>query len=311
MITIKIKTIKDKELRELEEPAAGCWIDVIKPTKEERRFLIEKLKIPLDFIASSLDEDERPRVEKQIGNLLVIIRVPHKRRKNGELEVVTLPLGIIITSKYFITISLDMTEVIRDFHDEKVTFYTTQKTRFLLQILRRTNRYYAKYLDEIEKKIREVEVYVSQSLKNEEIMQLLNFQKTLIYFNGSILGNEKVFERIASGKILTLYKQDEELLEDIVIDNKELVENVRVFSEILSNTLDAYASIVSNNLNIVMKFLTSFTIILSIPTIISSIYGMNIRLPFQYHPQAFAIVSFLTIFIMFAFTILFWKKRWF
>ncbi|MCD6403476.1 MAG: magnesium transporter CorA family protein [Candidatus Aenigmarchaeota archaeon] len=311
MLQIKIKTIKDSELKELEKPVAGCWIDAVKPNKEERKFLREEIGIPTDFILSSLDEDERPRIEKELDKILIIIRVPCKRKKNGEVEVATVPLGIIITRKYFVTISLLATEVLQDFHEEKVNFYTTQKTRFLLQILKRTNRYYARYLDEIEKRIREIEASVFRSLKNEEIIQLLRFQKTLIYFNGSIIANEKVFEKIAGGKVITLFKQDEELLEDIVIDNRELMENVRIFSEILSNTLDAYASIVSNNMNIVMKFLTSFTIILSIPTIVSSIYGMNIALPFQQHPQAFLIVMAITLAIVVGFVILFWKKDWF
>ena len=133
MIKIKIKSVKDKSVKILEKPITGCWIDVSSPSEEEIYRLIYDFKIPKDFVLSSLDEDERPRVEKEGRILLVIVRIPHRRDK----EVITLPLGIIITEKYFVTICMTENEVMRDFHVGKLEFYTTQKTRFLLQILKR------------------------------------------------------------------------------------------------------------------------------------------------------------------------------
>ena len=177
-------------------------------------------------------------------------------------------------------------------------FYTTKKTRFIVQIFGKSNFYYQKYLDGIEKKINSIEKELLKSSRNEEIIQLLNIQKSLVYINTAVISNKKVLEKIIQGNFLKLYKEDEEMLEDIMVDNEQSIDMAGIYSKLLANTMDAYASIISNNLNIVMKFLASVTILMAIPTIIASFYGMNVKLPLQESPMAFMF----TILISFALT---------
>lgn len=225
--------------------------------------------------------------------------------------MITIPLGIIILKNCILTVCKEKTQIIKDLEEGRIKpFFTTQKARFLLYLFKRANYYYNKYLDEIEKRIHKIEVSIVRSLRNEEIIRLLMFQKTLVYFNGAIIANDKVFERVASGKVIKLYEKDQDLLEDVILDNREIMESVRMFSEILTNTMDAYASIVSNNLNIVMKVLTSITIILSIPIILLSAYGMNVALPLQRHPFAFWIIMLISLLISLITLLFFREMEW-
>jgi magnesium transporter len=312
MITIYEKTVKNGELKRVEEIKKGRWINLVNPSPEEIENVLNKIDIPLEFVDSALDEDERPRIEKVNGSVLMIIRIPHQEEIGiNKYKITTLPLGIIITRANIVTICLKENEVIKDFQIGKIkTFYTTKRTRFLLQILQRANYYYTHYLELIEKRITEIEASVTRSLRNEEILALLELQKTLVYFNTAIISNNNIFKRILGGGIVRLYEEDKDLLEEILIDSRQALAMSKIFSEILSNTMDAYASIVSNNLNIVMKFLASITIMLSIPTIVASLYGMNVKLPLQAHPHAFWITLLISLLLSFILAMILIKKRW-
>ncbi|MCS7134998.1 MAG: magnesium transporter CorA family protein, partial [Candidatus Aenigmarchaeota archaeon] len=199
--------------------------------------------------------------------------------KDEENEITTLPMGIIMTGNYIMTISFLKNQIIEDIKNAKFKVNTTQRLRFVLKIFERTNRNFEKYLEYLRKRAEVIEEQVSLSLTNNEIYQLLQIQKTLIYFSSALVANEIVFEKINSGKIFKMYEEDKDLIEDIVLSNREIYESIKIMRDVLSNTLDAYASIVSNNLNIVMKFLTSMSIILSFPILLASLYGMNVQLP--------------------------------
>jgi magnesium transporter len=305
MITIYRKNVSDEKLTELKKIETGTWINLINPTEEEIKEINEKTSAEIDLLKAAMDWDEKPRIEIEEKNILIIIKVPYL--ENG--VTYTLPLGIVTTPKHIITIAASENLIISDFLESRVkTFFTTKKTRFCLQILARTNRNYQKYLNEIEKKIEELEKIITKSFRNEEIIQLLAIQKSLVYINTAVVSNEKVLEKITGGKVLKLYEEDEELLEDIIIDNKQSIDMVNIYSNILSNTMDAYASLISNNLNIVMKFLASVTIILAIPTIVASFYGMNVELPFEHAPNAFVIVFVICAALM-GIAIYFFNKR--
>lgn len=312
MLTIYEKTVKNGELKRVEEIKKGRWISLVDPAPEEIEKVLNRINIPLEFIDNALDEDERPRVEKVNDLVLMIIRIPHQEEIGvDKYKITTLPLGIIITKDNVVTVCLKENEVMKDFQIGKIkTFYTTKRTRFLLQILQRANYYYTHYLDLIEKRITEIEASITRSLRNEEILMLLELQKTLVYFNTAIISNNNIFKRILGGGLVRLYEEDKDLLEEIIIDSRQALAMSKVFSEILSNTMDAYASIVSNNLNIVMKFLASITIMLSIPTIVASLYGMNVRLPLQAHPYAFWITLLISILLSFMLAIVLIWKRW-
>ena len=308
MIEIYRRNRSDESLEKIKRVETGAWINLVSPTEDELSEISEKTGADKDLLKASLDWDEKPRTEIDGKNRLIIARVPYTEKD----VMYTLPLGIMITEKHIITVSNTENIVISDFIENRVkTFYTTKKTRFCLQILARTNRNYQKFLNEIEKKIDELEKSIMKSFKNEEIIQLLALQKSLVYINTAVVSNEKVLERITGGKIIKLYEEDEELLEDIVIDNKQSIDMVNIYINILSNTMDASASLISYNLNIVMKFLASVTIILAIPTIVSSFYGMNVELPFEHVPHAFLIVFFMCSALMGLAIYIFNKRNYF
>lgn len=221
-----------------------------------------------------------------------------------------MPFGIIIAKNFLMKISSASNQIIEDIKNEKFKVNTTQRVRFVLRIFERINRKFDKYLDYIRKKSEMIENQVSISLSNNEIYQLLQIQKTLIYFSSAIVANEIVFEKINSGKIFKMCKEDKDIIEDIVLSNKEIYEGIKIMRDVLSNTLDAYASIVSNNLNIVMKFLTSVSIILSFSVLIASFYGMNVSLPLQNDSNAFWYILIASLSSLWLLYIFFKRKNW-
>ncbi len=307
MRKLYLKRKKDDSIREIFSPKDGCWIRVVEPDEEDIDFLSENLGIPQEFMTDSLDPNERPRIDKENGKVLLVVRIPFEE----ENAIKTIPLGIIITKNYILTICSKQETITQPFIENKIKgFYTTQRARFVLYIFREINKWFGKYLDEIEGKISVIEKMAVRSLSNKEILELINYQRTLLYFSISISMNEKVFRRIAEGGIFKLYKEDEDLLEDLVLLSEEILDNIKIFGKILSAMSNAYSSIVSNNLNIVMKTLTSITIILSIPTILFSAYGMNLLLPLQRHPLAFWIVWIVSFIWMFLMAVVFRKIKW-
>ena len=310
MITITKKGANDETLVELKEIVKGSWINLTNPSKEEVEYVANKIHISKDLILAALDENEKPRFEKE-KDVLIIFRVPNVSGPLGK-EIETIPIGIIITHpiNYIVTVSLKETEVMKDFYNLTVgNFYTTMRTRFLIQILSRINTYFMKYLEKIEDEIDRAEASLMQSMRNKDIMTLFEYQKTMIYFNRAIMANGLVLDSILKGKVVMLFQDDEDLLDDIIIENQQSLEMTATYYNVLSNTITAYSSLVSNNLNSVMKLLTSITIILSIPTIISSIYGMNVFLPLQNSPLAFTYTLLVSLILTVVVAIIFIKKR--
>lgn len=311
MIKIFKKFSTDERLMQISKFQEGVWIDIIAPTESEMKKITKALKhlqIPDDFFFSGLDEDERPRFEIERNNKLIIINVPTKT-KNSEIRII--PLSIIVTEENVITVHLKELELFEDFYEDKVKdFYTTKKNRFVMQILFKTYSIYQKFLDEIEKEINAVEQRLLKSPRNKEILSLLKTKKVLTYFSKAVWGNEILLENILSGRVLTLFEEDKDVLEDVIIENKQCIEIVSIYDNIIKDMLDAYSSILSNNLNTIMKILASITIIISIPTIISSIYGMNVQLPIAESPLAFWIILGFSFLVTMFVTYLFMKKDW-
>ncbi|MFH1399140.1 MAG: magnesium transporter CorA family protein [Candidatus Woesearchaeota archaeon] len=308
MIDIYKKAVGHEQLQKLEGFEVGSWINLTTPTDEEIRQISELTNVERDVLISTRDPDERPRVEREKPYVSIVFRIPLFETD----EFVVIPIHIIVTQKYVVTISSHRNAVLEDLIGLNVKkFFTTKRTRMVVQIFSRTNQYFQRYLDQIQKAIENMEESILWSSKNQEIMRLLKFQKDLIYISTAVVSNEKVIEKILTGKILQLYKEDTDLLEDILIENKESIETVNIYSNILSNTMDAYASIISNNLNIVMKFLATVTIILAIPTIVASFYGMNVSLPFQRYPHAFWLTLLFSAAAMLFAVLVFNKKKFF
>ena len=280
------RTVNDELIR-TETMEKGDWARMISPSEEELLQVSEAAGIALDFLKYPLDDEERPRVELEDNQMLIIIDVPVI--KEGKVIYDTIPLGIIMTSTNIVTVCLQDLDIINDFVLGKVKGLATfKKTRFVFQLMQKTTFLYLKYLREINRKSDEIESGLHKSMRNKELIKLLDLEKSLVYFSTSLRSNGKVMERLL--RTMKLYDEDEALLEDVIIENKQAIEMSDIYSNILTSTMGAFASIISNNLNMVMKFLAAITIVVSMPTMVSSFFGMNVALPFQNSPHGFLIV---------------------
>lgn len=302
------KTFADgfREITEIEE---GCWISLTDPSATELLTISEKCSIDMDDLRAPLDDEERSRIEYEDHYTLILVDMPTTEVRNEKDRYVTIPLGIIVHEHYIITVCLEETSVLKSFTDGRVRdFYTFKKTRFILQVLYRNASVYLQYLRIIDRKSEEVEHKLHISTKNSELIDLLELEKSLVYITTSLRSNEVVLEKMLKTDKIKQYPEDEELLEDVIIENKQAIEMANIYSGILSGTMDAFASVISNNLNLVMKFLATVTIVLSVPTMIASFYGMNVPLPGMNNPHGFWIVSAVALVIT-GITVLIFKKK--
>jgi len=254
---------------------------VADPTTEEIEDL-QELGIPLDFLTYPLDLDERPRTEKEDdGTQLILLRIPFFQGITTDVHYITIPLGIVLTDKYLITICRRPNDILQEFASGKMRGLSTGKrNRFLLRVLLSTASKFLAYLREINRVVETTEDRLQLSLRNREVMELLKYQKSLVYFTTALRSNQLMLERLQRSQMFKQYPDDEDLLDDVIIENQQAIEMTNISSNILSSMMDAFASIISNNLNVVMKFLASITIVISLPTIITSFFGMNVDFPF-------------------------------
>ena len=305
MYNTDINTNITEETKDLKK---GNWINMISPTEEEIQRVCAALQIKQDFIRYSLDEEEKARIdtEDDDNTTLYIIDIPVIESDRTRRVYVTMPIGVIfVRDDYIITVSQKNNDIIKDIKTENVITY--KKSRFLLQILYANSKKFLSLLYKINKELESTENKLKNSLQNEGLLKMLDLEKSLVYFTTSLKSNEVVMEKTTRGKIIKLYEEDEDVLEDAIIENKQAIEMAKIYSDILSGTMDTYASIISNNLNAVMKILTSVTFILAIPTLIASIWGMNVELPFQREPLGFLIITVFSIIMCIVATI--WLKR--
>ena len=304
------KTVNNK-LQKIAAIEHQSWINVINPKQEEIAFLSEKFGIPHDFLTASLDIDERARIEVEDDATLIILKIPFFDENNLDVLYVTLPVGIILVKDRIITVCAKETDILNDFIENKVKhFATTNQHKFILQIFLRAVLMYLQYLKQINNATNVIQKKVEQASKNQQLIKLLNIEKSLVYFTTSLRSNQLMLERLQKMKILKMDEDNETLFEDIITESKQAIEMSKVYSDILSGMMDAFASIISNNLNIVMKILTLITIILSIPVVFSSLYGMNVKLPLQESPFAFFIVLVISLLLSFIGILIFVKKKW-
>lgn len=305
-------SLEDGRLEEISEYCDGNWVCLISPTAEEVRDVSEHFEIELQDMISALDEDERARVDDDDDYTLIIIDVPYREEEDGRDGYGTVPLAIILGDKgrkYIITICLRELQLLDDFRNGRIKkFYTYKKTRFIIQLLYRNATYYLQYLRMLERSSGKIEQELHRSTRNEELFQLLSLDKSLVYLSNSLRANELVLERLMRLESVKKYPEDEELLEDAIVENKQAIEMANVYSSILDVTMEAYSSVISNNLNTVMKVLTSLTIILTIPTMIFSFFGMNVPLPWQGESGVFAIGGLSLTAVGIAVLMMKWKK---
>lgn len=309
MITIYIKT--ERGLTAIEQPQNGCWINVINPTTQEIEILTN-LGIPYDYITYPLDLDERARSERENGELLMILRVPVFQGHGSDVPYSTVPLGIILSKNYIITVCKVESDILRELSmSQTKSLSPAKQERFVLYTFLRTAQKYLSDLREINKTVDVLEDKLQLSTRNKELLDLLKYQKSLTFFTTALKSNELMMERLRRNGMFTNYPEDQELLEDVLTENQQAIEMTSIASNILSSMMDAFASIISNNVNSVMKLLASITIVLSIPIMVSSFYGMNVNeLPLANSNHAFLIIFGISVVMTLGVFILFYKRDW-
>lgn len=309
---IQIFMTEDGAIHQKDEIQNGAWIALTNPTATEILEIAERYEIDPDHLKAPLDEEERSRIEVEDNYSLILVDIPAIEERNGKDWYVTIPMGIITTEEVIITVCLEETPILAAFMDGRVKeFHTYMKTRFILQILYKNATLFLQYLRIIDKKSDVVERKLHQSQKNQELIELLELEKSLLYFTTSLRSNEVVLEKLLRNEKIKKYPEDTELLEDVIIENKQAMEMANIYSGILSGTMDAFASVISNNLNIVMKFLATITIVMSIPTMVASFYGMNVNpagMPFANSVYGFWIVLGFAAVISLVVALIFSKK---
>ncbi len=272
----------------------GCWISLIAPTEQELMRVQNTLNVEPDFLRAALDNEETSRIEREDDQTLIIVDVPVAEESDVLTSVVysTMPVGIIVTAQNVITVALRETSTLRTFAEGRIRNITpAQKTNFVLQVLLHVSKRYLYYLRQIDKITHAVERQLHKDMQNKELFQLLDLEKTLVYFTTSLQSDSLTIKKISSGRFLKLYEEDQDLLDDVIIELNQAIEMSNIYSSILSGTMDAFSSVMSNNLNSVMKVLTAITILLTIPNVIFGFYGMNVAwlpLPFSWFPAALA-----------------------
>ncbi len=311
LLKIYNTNMETNKIEEIKEFKKGAWINLVNPSENEIKKVCESIQIQEDFIRDALDYEEKARIdyEEDDNTTLFVVDVPIIEKNEDNDIYTTMPLGmIVVRDDFFVTVSLKKNKIIEDFEKKKIkNFQTYRKTRAIFQILYLNSSYYLNYLKQINKETEIAEYILKNSMKNKELLKLLSLEKGLVYFTTSLKSNELVMEKTMRGKIIKLYEEDEEILEDAITENRQAIEMAQIYSNILNGTMDAYASIISNNLNGVMKFLTSITIVLAVPTMISSFWGMNVGLPFQNSPFGFVVMILVSVILTLLVT--WWLKK--
>ncbi|WP_321289804.1 magnesium transporter CorA family protein [uncultured Sunxiuqinia sp.] len=298
---------------EISKAEKGCWINAVNPSKVEVERLKEEFQIPADIIQDILDTDERPRYEVDEDWSLIILRIPVDNPNNG-VPYYTLPLGIFLSKEVTITICSRSNEVLPL---EKPMLYRGQSLlvhddlNFVIKLFLRSGTAYLRYLKQINQQTTQIENELEKSVRNRELNKLLKMEKCLVFFITSLKANEIVLARLRNGLKRSMTELNEDLLEDAIIENKQALEMSQIYSDIQSGMMDAFASVISNNLNVVMKQLASISIILMIPTLIASLYGMNVPNHLEGNAYAFPIILMVSILLALLGIIIFWKKNLF
>ena len=297
---------------ETDKPEQGVWVNVLPPLKlEEFTELSEKLDIPLDFLTDSLDIDERSRYETEDNVRLIVIKTPTENNSFNESDAyyITIPICIILTHQQIVTVNSFENGAMKNFLNtlRNRTFYS-RKT-MVLKVFERIVANFMDYLKEINQRRNLLEQKLYASNRNEELLELVRIQKSLVYFVTSLRSNEMLMIKMERTNMLQLNEEERELLKDLIVDNSQALEMANIYANILSSTLDAFASIISNNLNNVLKRLTIITIVLTVPVLISSVFGMNIPNPFQDSPRAFYYVIVASIIISIVLSYYFVRKK--
>jgi magnesium transporter len=290
------------------KPSGRCWVDLVSPMPSEILSVSEEFDIPDYMLTAALDPEERSRFEADEDAFLILIRIPIENdEEESEIPYITRPLAIIIKGEAIVTVCSRENTVLDIFIKEKLKkFNANSITHFTLQVLYQTVLQYLRALSDIDHQTQNIEKELQYSLKNKELLRMLGYEKSLVFFTTSLRTNQIVMERLKKTSYFRMaIIEERELLEDIVVDNAQAIEMANIYTNILSGLMDTFASVISNNLNNVMRRLTNITVILMVPNLVASFYGMNVKkLPFDDNEFAYIGIGFLCIILAIISTIL-------
>ena len=305
MIKIYQKRVSDSEVKEVSDFRPGSWIRVQNANEEEIAFLEKDFKLDANILKDALDPYEAPRVEIEDGMVYIFTRVAQK----AEERIVTVPLLIAIGPDFVLTLSKEENQILNKFMGKNLSFTTTQKTQLLIRILSEIMKSYNSFLTSISRNVREASGRVGK-INEKVIMNFVSFEEELNDFLSALTHTSPVLQNILGGKLIKLYEQDGELMEDLILSADQLIGLCQSTLKNIVNIREAYSTIVTNDLNRVIKLFTSLTVILTIPTIIASLYGMNVRLPLSGNPEAFWIILLAIVVIVSVILYVFSRNRW-
>lgn len=275
------KTDANLRIAQLESFEEKCWMDMVNPTDDEVEDAAALTGIPEEMIKAALDEEESARAESDEGNSMFLVDTPIMYDTEEGDSYETIPLAVLFNDKCIVTVSLHGNSVLSDFISNRIKIDTQKPVLFLLQFMMGNAKRFLSSLRQIDRKSSRVEAELHRSMKNKELIQLLGLEKSLVYFSTSLSGNMRVYSRVKKLKAVADIEEYADLYDDVIIENTQAIEMCSIYSGILSGTMDAFASVISNNVNIVMKLLTVVTLIISIPTLVASLWGMNVDVPFS------------------------------
>ena len=310
---VKFYRTDDKLIHELDTLQGGTWIQMVNPSVAEGQMVADELNVDIEDVLAALDEEESSRIELQDGYTLILVDIPTVEIRHEKQSYTTIPLGIILTQDVIVTVCTDDTPVLQNFVNNRVKeFSTKKKMRFVYQILFRTATNYQMNLRVIDKKRTEIEERIGKNTEDIDLIDLHELESTLVYFATSLRANGVVLDRLTRYKRLEQYPEDKELLGDVIVENRQAIEMTSIYRDIINGTRELMSSVIDNRLNNVMKYLTSITIVMAIPTVISGIYGMNVNekwMPFANTPHGFLIICVLTLLICIVTMLVLRKKK--
>lgn len=304
----------NKQTIAIDKPENGSWVNILPPLKQEEfNELSDSLDIPLDFLTDSLDIDERTRFEESDNVKLVVIKTPTENNSFNESDAyyITIPICIIITHNQIVTVNSFENGAIKKFLNTFQNRHPDNRKMMVLKIIEKIIQTYLEFLKETNQRRNVFEQKLYASSRNEHLLQLMRIQKSLVYFVTALRSNEMLLMKIERTNFLGLNEDEKEFLNDLIIDNSQALEMANIYTNILSSTLDAFASIIANNQNEVLRRLSVITIVLSLPVLVASIYGMNVPIPYSHSPFAFYIPVFLSLVISLVIGWFFLKKKLF
>lgn len=296
---VKYYKTDNGQLSEMEGPAsAGMWIKLTAPTPQEARELADSIDVDFVDIFAATDHDESSRIELQDGYTLILVDIPVEEKRQDEAYYTTIPLGIILTQDLLVTICTEDTPILNYFEKNLAReFSTKKKLRFVYQILFRNAMQYQSCLRIIDRKRTEIEERIDKETKESDLVALHKLESNLVYFSTSLGANKNVIDRLTRYKRLKQYPEDQELLDDVIVENNQALEMAAIYRDVINGTRELMSTVIDSRLNNVMKILTSVTLVMAIPTIISGLYGMNvagISMPLSDHPHGFGIICLIT-----------------